>query len=144
MADLRTFTAEFTNNEVGWDVNANFYTKAGTKVKASKLIGFDIDGTLTSKPKLFEKCKKNDDNICGLVSHRTLPFIFEFAQKVGIKPDFVCSASFQHQNVAKEKCLQLSKKWFNAKRNIYIGDATSDFINAMNARFEFFHPDNFK
>ena len=145
--DLRTFTAQFTNSEIAWDVDNNFYVKAGAKKNPKNLIGFDIDGTLTSKPKMFNRCKysrDSHDNICGLVSHRTLPFIFEFAQKNKIHPDFVCSASFQFENVAKDKCLKLSTKWFQSKRKIYIGDTVSDMINASNAGFEYFHPDLIK
>ena len=144
MADFRTFTAQFTNSDVGWNVDNNFYVKAGSRKNPKNLIGFDIDGTLTSKPRMFNRCKYNEDNICGLVSHRTLPFIFEFAQKTKIKPDFVCSGSFQFENVAKDKCLKLATHWFKSKRKIYVGDTVHDMINASNAGFEYFHPDLIK
>jgi|SRR3990167_1399105 len=124
---------EVVNVDVNWREDDNFYIKSFAKKGSKRLIALDIDGTLTTAPSLFKKCKEKG-NICGLVSHRKMSYIFDFAERIRAKPDFVCSASFSVQGT-KERCLRLSAKKFKTNKKVYVGDRDTDKIDALKANF---------
>lgn len=116
------------------DSSKKFYTRYGTKKKYIVVRGFDIDGSLTEGLEPYEKCKRGTKNICGVISHRDLPWIFEFAHFNQINPDFVCSAG-----LSKKQCLLLMKKKFpRAKKYTYFGDSVTDMEASKEAKVKFY------
>ena len=130
----------------------NFYIKFGTNREPIRVKGFDIDGTLTNNVDPFLECKKDNQNVCGLVSLRVMSDIFDFAEKNNLNPDFVCSPETNLKNFShnqefgdKSACLLKAKTvWRKAKEYTYMGDSKEDFESAKVAGYKFLPPPKYK